>query len=559
MAAKQAMPAVAYVRMSSDKQEASPEQQRAEVAKLAKREGYRIIREYLDEGISGDATEKRKAFQRMIREAAEKRDFTAILCWDVSRFGRFDSIEAGHWIHPLRQAGVWLHTCVEGKKDWNTFAGRIVHSIETEGKHQYLEDLSSNVCRGRLSRMQAGTVCPGPIYGYDRVFYDQSGKAARRVAHGEKFSKPQGWTARLEPAEDEAIAGVVRWLYATFAAEDCGIHSLVAELNRRGVPSPRGRRGWSWSAVRYILTNPVYAGFRAAGKYTSGKFHQIGDNGEVTKGPGKRVHKVRKAPLFLQKGQHEPLVDPDTFELVQRKLEDRRTTRTRPRESSYLLSGIAFCGHCGGKLYGAPGGAKTEDGYSLRYYVCETGTKQGKSRCRKYAVRQDHLERYVLDVVYKAVSSPESVEQICQAIRQQAESKTAAKESTGGLEARISAMEAKIQRAAENALLADEETLPELLKVLGQWRKQRAALRAELEAKSRAGNPVSFERLAEKAIGELGRLREHLESGDRRKVRQVVKTVISRITCWWADHGKRRRLSRGLLEFNSRGIPRTAR
>ena len=42
-------PAVAYIRMSSGKQEASPDQQRAEVAKLAEKHGCRIVREYFDD------------------------------------------------------------------------------------------------------------------------------------------------------------------------------------------------------------------------------------------------------------------------------------------------------------------------------------------------------------------------------------------------------------------------------------------------------------------------------------------------------------------------------
>ena len=72
-------PAVAYIRMSSGKQEASPAQQRAEIRKLAKQHHYRIVRWYFDEGISGDATEKRAEFQRMITDAEEKRDFCACL------------------------------------------------------------------------------------------------------------------------------------------------------------------------------------------------------------------------------------------------------------------------------------------------------------------------------------------------------------------------------------------------------------------------------------------------------------------------------------------------
>ncbi len=81
--------AVGYIRMSSDKQEASPEQQRQEITALAKRDGYRIICWYVDEGVSGDATDKRFDFQRMIRDA-EGGEFQAFLCWDQDRFGRFD-------------------------------------------------------------------------------------------------------------------------------------------------------------------------------------------------------------------------------------------------------------------------------------------------------------------------------------------------------------------------------------------------------------------------------------------------------------------------------------
>ena len=40
--------AVTYIRMSSDKQDASPQQQRDELEKLAKRDGYRVLREYFD-------------------------------------------------------------------------------------------------------------------------------------------------------------------------------------------------------------------------------------------------------------------------------------------------------------------------------------------------------------------------------------------------------------------------------------------------------------------------------------------------------------------------------
>ena len=110
------IPAVAYMRMSSDKQETSPKQQRDAIEACAEQRGYRITDWYVDEGISGDATEKRLQFQRMISDAAHSR-WKFIIVWNQDRFGRFNSLEAGHWVYPLVQAGVSLVTTDQGVID----------------------------------------------------------------------------------------------------------------------------------------------------------------------------------------------------------------------------------------------------------------------------------------------------------------------------------------------------------------------------------------------------------------------------------------------------------
>ena len=81
------IPAVSYIRMSSSKQEASPDQQRKAISEYAAGRDYEIVEEYFDSGVSGDDTEKRVAFQRMIVDAQAGK-FKVILCWDQDRFGR---------------------------------------------------------------------------------------------------------------------------------------------------------------------------------------------------------------------------------------------------------------------------------------------------------------------------------------------------------------------------------------------------------------------------------------------------------------------------------------
>ena len=104
---------VAYLRMSSDKQDKSLPAQRQEIQRWCDKHDYSVIQWYEEPGISGDDTRRRIVFQRMMSEVIDS-DATAIVVWDQDRFGRFDSVESGFWIHPLRAAGISLATVTEG-------------------------------------------------------------------------------------------------------------------------------------------------------------------------------------------------------------------------------------------------------------------------------------------------------------------------------------------------------------------------------------------------------------------------------------------------------------
>ena len=99
--------AVDYYRMSDPRQDTSIERQQSQVLPYALKQGYRIVRTHVDEGIPGDEIAKRKAFQRMLRDA-QAGLFDVILCDDKDRFGRFDSIDLGEVVAPLRRKGVRL-------------------------------------------------------------------------------------------------------------------------------------------------------------------------------------------------------------------------------------------------------------------------------------------------------------------------------------------------------------------------------------------------------------------------------------------------------------------
>jgi hypothetical protein len=79
-----------------------------------------------------------------------------MLCWDEKRFGRFDSIEYGYYLYPLKNAGVVLALVNGGVIDWNDDTSRIVANVKQEGSHKDLRDHSANVARGLAGAMAWG-------------------------------------------------------------------------------------------------------------------------------------------------------------------------------------------------------------------------------------------------------------------------------------------------------------------------------------------------------------------------------------------------------------------
>ncbi len=95
--------AIAYYRYSSHSQnEASIDQQREAAQKYAKEHGITIIREYIDEGISG-TTDERPGFQQMLYEAKKLQPGYLIL-WKTDRLAR-DRKTSTDAKHQLRSIG----------------------------------------------------------------------------------------------------------------------------------------------------------------------------------------------------------------------------------------------------------------------------------------------------------------------------------------------------------------------------------------------------------------------------------------------------------------------
>jgi len=541
------IPAVGYLRRSTSRQEKSLDDQRKEIEQYAAANGYDIVGWFIDDGISGDATECRNGFLALHKAACNGRDFEVILVWDQDRFGRFDSMEAGYWIHPLRKANVRLVSVTEGPINWDDFTGRVMYSLKQEGKHQFLRDLSRNVSRGQISNAQKGRLCgQAAPYGYDRMLIDEAGGHRQRVRTGEKFAKARSWRTTLVASDDAVKVSTVRWLFQTYADTDCGLRNLANKLNSRGIPGPSGG-AWFAASIKAIFENRNYTGTFTWAKRREGKYHSVAaghirerDRNEVTLSPAGKPHAVdnpREAWIVVEDA-HEALIEKALFERVQAKLHDRRRdksgqsyrTHTRRNEDAYLLSGLVFCGHCGCKMHGSTLVAK---GHHYPKYVCSTYGRSGKNNphgCGCHGVLQSTLVSVLVRKLQECVLSTGNLDRLRTALgRQITERRSVSPKETRDLRKQLADLDREIDHAAENFLRAPAEILDLVGKKLTALKRERECVQDQLRAAEHSAKPTDVAAEVDALVGHLWRLGEELALAEPARRREVFRLLVERI------------------------------
>jgi DNA invertase Pin-like site-specific DNA recombinase len=103
-----ALRAAQYVRMSTEHQQYSTNNQADKILEYAQRRNIEIVRTYADEGKSGLSLGGRASLQKLIADVETGvADFTLVLVYDVSRWGRFqDADEAAFYEYKLKRKGI---------------------------------------------------------------------------------------------------------------------------------------------------------------------------------------------------------------------------------------------------------------------------------------------------------------------------------------------------------------------------------------------------------------------------------------------------------------------
>ena len=139
--------AAQYIRMSTDMQRYSIENQCAAIALFAAARGIAIVRSYIDAARSGLRIEKRSALKALIDDVVCNRaEYKVILVYDVSRWGRFQDIdESAYYEFVCKKAGVSVEYCAEQFENDGSLFAAIVKNLKRAMAGEFSRELSVKV------------------------------------------------------------------------------------------------------------------------------------------------------------------------------------------------------------------------------------------------------------------------------------------------------------------------------------------------------------------------------------------------------------------------------
>ncbi len=357
------IPAALYARVSSDRQDVdlSVAAQLRALRDHAEKNGYVVVREYVDEAESGRIAD-RPRFQKMLDEASRpEAPFKEILVWKFSRFTRKRE-HAVAFKSMLRRRGIRVVSITEHADDSPT--GKLMEAIIESVDEFYSENLAQEVVRGMREAASRGfwvtTFAP---YGYKKVHVQDGPKKRPRLA--------------LNPPAD----AVVRRIF-DMALQGKSTLDIVKTLNAEGISSSNGKR-WLKSTVHMTLSNEAYTGTLVWG-----------------------VNAKDKAEPVRVENAFPGIVTRQEFRRVARMMKSRGPKRVHPRRASspYLLSGLLKCETCGNALTAAE--AK---GGKYTYYVCNSLLKRGRGTCKTPRLNAKTFEKIILEQIRENILTESNI------------------------------------------------------------------------------------------------------------------------------------------------------
>jgi DNA invertase Pin-like site-specific DNA recombinase len=327
--------------MSSEPQDCSVPFQQEWNRTFADKHGMQIITTYVDEARSGVTIRHRHQFKRMLEDVrCERPQWKAILCYDVTRWGRFqDSDEAGFYEWICKMAGCPVIFTAEPFTGGQGPLHAVMKGLKRKMAGDFSRDLSVKTAAGlRYVASQGFWCCGSPPYGYRRAEVDPAGRVVRRLKPGEWTSHNRRTRLVFGPRSEVQI---VRDIFRMFVEGRLSKTRIADTLNESGIPLPLGRP-WRHSFVNALLRNERYVGNAIFGR----RVNKLGSK-TTRRSPDQWVNMAGACPAIVEK---------EVFAAAQWLL-DRPRERLSEEELLRRVSALSGAGQCAaGQLTDEPGG-----------------------------------------------------------------------------------------------------------------------------------------------------------------------------------------------------------
>ncbi len=306
--------------------------------------------EYVDDGYTG-TNFNRPGFQKMLKDIEEEK-IDCIITKDLSRFGR-DHIDTGYYLERFLPANNIRYIAIGDNVDTIKPDGLQFLTFKLSFNDYYAQDISNKIKSVKQRKIEKGEYQAGiPPYGY---------------------KKDKDIKNHLVP--DEYSSQIVKEIFDMYINKGMSTIKIADELNRREIEppavylkiptymrkksvNPNGKYVWLRAQIGKILRNEVYLGSVVGRKFQKVS-HKIA-----------KVRCTKKEEHIVLENMHEPIIDIDTWNKAQEKLNGY--SKARDRKYNHELKGLVYCGECGNTATLRCREEKRKNGTVWRatYFIC---------------------------------------------------------------------------------------------------------------------------------------------------------------------------------------------
>lgn len=339
---------------------------------FCKDNNIQVYDDYTDDGVSG-ATFDRPDFNRMIKDIENKK-INLIIVKDLSRFGRLSSKISYYLEEFFIEKSVRFIAVTDDIDTGHIETSEEMVQFKAFFNEWFLRDTSRKVRNGKKTRAKEGKVMTTyPTYGYKKDPLDYNHYVI-----------------------DQDIAPIVRRIFmlARNGMTPTEIGKILTD-ERTLVPSEivgNGhtrkdgiKRGWNRNTVKRILQNVTYLGWVSNG------------NTKKINYKSKKTMIMPKEDRIIVKGMHTPIIDEETFNIVQDMIKSRTGVRTKSYD--WLLKGLVCCKECGKKLSLVPQKHPNKTTFYLRCNTYATNTHLGL--CTPHSNNLEKVTDFVIEQIKK--------------------------------------------------------------------------------------------------------------------------------------------------------------